>query len=217
MRIPENISQETYCQLWLAANQQRFTNSYTVANIPIIVYQQVFCPSTELTHSTSFLLSKLPDLSEKVVLDIGTGSGILALYSAFQGAKKVIASDLDPVAIANCKENIARHQLDNISVYQGYLFEALSTNNKLFDVIIANLPILEGGWDYLMTNIKKLYDDFLNQVCFYLTHNGQCYFSFASFGNHQVLTALDSSPLTWHMHQTHRFGCCWQVFEATKA
>lgn len=50
MRIPENISQETYCQLWLTANQQRFTKSYSVANIPIIVYQQVFCPSTELTY-----------------------------------------------------------------------------------------------------------------------------------------------------------------------
>ncbi|MBU2711155.1 50S ribosomal protein L11 methyltransferase [Zooshikella harenae] len=189
MRIPENVSQETYCQLWLAANQQRFTTNYTAANIPIIVYQQVFCPSTELTHSTSFLLSKLPDLS-----------------------KKVIACDIDPVAIANCKENIARHQLDSINV-----FEALPANDKLFDVIIANLPILESGWDYVVTDIKKLYDDFLNQVYFYLTHNGQCYFSFASFGNHQVLSALDASPLTWHMHQAHRFGCYWQVFETTKA
>lgn len=155
MRIPENISQETYCQLWLTANQQRFTKSYSVANIPIIVYQQVFCPSTELTHSTSFLLTKLPDLSEKVVLDLGTGSGILALYSVFQGARKVVACDIDPVAIANCKENIARHQVDNICVYQGYLFEALPANSKLFDVIIANLPILEGGWDYL----TRLYMD----------------------------------------------------------
>jgi SAM-dependent methyltransferase len=41
----------------------------------------------------------------KRVLDIGTGSGILALYAAQLGAAKVVATDIDPAAIECTREN----------------------------------------------------------------------------------------------------------------
>ena len=51
---------------------------------------------------------------ERTLLDLGTGSGILALAAARFGAKRVIAIDDDPVAIATARENARRNKLDNI-------------------------------------------------------------------------------------------------------
>jgi ribosomal protein L11 methyltransferase len=51
---------------------------------------------------------------ERTLLDLGTGSGILALAAARFGAKRVIAIDDDPNAIATARENARRNKLDNI-------------------------------------------------------------------------------------------------------
>jgi ribosomal protein L11 methyltransferase len=51
---------------------------------------------------------------EWTLLDLGTGSGILALAAARFGAKRVIALDDDPVAIATARANARRNKLDNI-------------------------------------------------------------------------------------------------------
>src|SRR5690606_34605676 len=47
------------------------------------------------------------------VLDVGTGSGILAVAAAHLGAQAVLALDIDPVAVAVARENIAFNELDN--------------------------------------------------------------------------------------------------------
>jgi ribosomal protein L11 methyltransferase len=51
---------------------------------------------------------------ERTLLDLGTGSGILALAAARFGAKRVIAIDDDPAAIATARANARRNKLDNI-------------------------------------------------------------------------------------------------------
>jgi ribosomal protein L11 methyltransferase len=51
--------------------------------------------------------------AEWTLLDLGTGSGILALAAARFGARHVIAIDLDPVAIATAKENARRNKIGN--------------------------------------------------------------------------------------------------------
>jgi ribosomal protein L11 methyltransferase len=56
---------------------------------------------------------------ERTLLDLGTGSGILALAAARFGARRVIAIDHDPVAIATARANARRNKLDNIDFRVG--------------------------------------------------------------------------------------------------
>jgi len=74
---------------------------------------------------------------ERTLLDLGTGTGILALAAARFGAKRVIAIDHDPVAIATARENARRNKLDNID------FRVADVRRRPFppriEIITANL------------------------------------------------------------------------------
>lgn len=70
------------------------------------------------------------------VLDIGTGSGILAIGAAKLGAREVIGVDLDPVAVESAHQNVAHNGLDNVRILQGNLMEVVEGRA---DVIVANI------------------------------------------------------------------------------
>lgn len=71
------------------------------------------------------------------VYDVGTGSGILAIASAKLGAGRVVAIDLDPVAVQVAGENVTRNRVENkITVRRG---EFLSVCTEPADVIVANI------------------------------------------------------------------------------
>ncbi|MFQ5989313.1 MAG: 50S ribosomal protein L11 methyltransferase [Candidatus Methylomirabilales bacterium] len=77
---------------------------------------------------------------EQSVLDVGTGTGILALYAARVGARYVVAIDQDFEACETCKWNILRNTLEKtIHLFNGRA-NALSYG-KLFDIVIANLEL----------------------------------------------------------------------------
>ncbi len=50
------------------------------------------------------------------IVDLGTGSGILALAAKRFGAKRVIAIDLDPLAISTAKQNARLNRIDNVDL-----------------------------------------------------------------------------------------------------
>lgn len=71
------------------------------------------------------------------LLDVGTGSGILALAAARLGAKGIVAVDIDPDAVRVARENVAHNGLeDAIEVRQGDLLQGLS---QQFDFAAANI------------------------------------------------------------------------------
>ncbi|MBN1895682.1 50S ribosomal protein L11 methyltransferase [bacterium] len=76
------------------------------------------------------------------VLDIGTGSGILAIAAARLGAGRVIAVDNDGVAIENCNENILLNHVEaHVTVLEGTLE---SVGERDFGLVVANInrPVL---------------------------------------------------------------------------
>ncbi|MEI7961524.1 MAG: class I SAM-dependent methyltransferase [archaeon] len=75
---------------------------------------------------------------EKIVLDMGCGSGIMAIVMALFGAKRVVASDISEPAIKNTKSNAKKFGVEN-SVFpvKGDLFENI---NEKFDFIAFGHP-----------------------------------------------------------------------------
>lgn len=71
------------------------------------------------------------------LLDVGTGSGILAIAAARLGAKGIVAVDIDPDAVRVAKENVAHNGLsDAIDVREGDLLQGLS---QRFQFAVANI------------------------------------------------------------------------------
>lgn len=71
------------------------------------------------------------------LLDVGTGSGILAIAAARLGAKGIVAVDIDPDAVRVAQENVAHNGLtDAIDVREGDLLQGLS---QRFQFAVANI------------------------------------------------------------------------------
>ncbi len=68
----------------------------------------------DLSHPTTSLVLDLlkPIVKDRVVVDIGSGSGILSIAAALLGAKAVYPFEIDPEAIAHGRENFALNHLD---------------------------------------------------------------------------------------------------------
>ena len=90
----------------------------------------------ETTHMCVLLLEEYFS-ADKTVLDIGTGSGILAITCGKLGAKSVRGTDIDPLAIKIARENVELNGLsDKITVAEGDLVEAVSGT---YDIVVANI------------------------------------------------------------------------------
>lgn len=74
------------------------------------------------------------DLDGRSVLDVGTGSGILAIAAAKRGARPVVAVDNDPLAVRAAIDNAQRNDA-RVEVREGSAGDAAGT----FDVVLANL------------------------------------------------------------------------------
>jgi ribosomal protein L11 methyltransferase len=89
----------------------------------------------ETTHMMIQHLLQL-NLENKKVLDMGCGTGILAIFAEMKGAKPLDAIDIDTWCYENSVENVSRNNCNHISVFEG---DASLLINKKYDVIIANI------------------------------------------------------------------------------
>jgi len=90
-------------------------------------------------HATTHLMIKhllRLDLQHKKVLDMGCGTGILAILAAMRGAKAIDAIDNDRWCYENALENVERNGTPQVRVKLG---DATLLGGKSYDVIIANI------------------------------------------------------------------------------
>ena len=76
------------------------------------------------------------DFKDKSVLDMGCGTGVLAILTEMKGATNIDAIDIDNWCYINSLENVERNNCKHISVFEG---DASLLNEKKFDIIIANI------------------------------------------------------------------------------
>lgn len=90
-------------------------------------------------HETTAQIIRLmlkDDFKSKDVLDMGSGTGVLAILAKKLGAATTVAIDNDEWAYRNALDNIKLNDENEIIVELG---DANSLNNRLFDIIIANI------------------------------------------------------------------------------
>ena len=76
------------------------------------------------------------DFEGKSVLDMGCGTGVLAILAKMKGASKVEAIDIDEWCFLNTKENIERNECGDIKVFMG---DSDLLQGKKYDIILANI------------------------------------------------------------------------------
>ena len=107
----------------------------------------------ETTHMMIQHLLAL-DLKNKKVLDMGCGTGILAIFAEMKGAQPTDAIDIDNWCYQNSIENVQRNACKHITVLEG---DSSLLKGKKYDVIIANI-----NRNILLSDMK-IYTDSLDQ------------------------------------------------------
>jgi ribosomal protein L11 methyltransferase len=96
------------------------------------------------THpTTSLCLRTLESVIQEgdEVIDVGTGSGILAIGACQLGASRVLALDLDPVAVSSATENVKLNQLeDKITVIESDLLSVIK-GEEVSSALGVKLPV----------------------------------------------------------------------------
>lgn len=108
-------------------------------------------------HQTTWLMIRELfniDLQNKNVLDMGCGTGILAIVAEKLGAKKITAIDNDIWAFENAQENVIKNDCTRIKVLHG---DATLLGNENYDVILANINL------NILINDMRVYINSLNK------------------------------------------------------
>jgi release factor glutamine methyltransferase len=135
---------------------------FNIKGRKLVVLPDVFSPR-HFVDSKLFPIEIPKIVKNKSFLEIGTGTGIVALLCAKNGAK-VVATDINPEAIKNCKLN-AKNWKVNVDVRKGSVFQPVKKDEK-FDFIFWNHPfnyvdkkpkemLLNSGLDYHYVKLKE--------------------------------------------------------------
>ena len=162
----------------------------------INTHENVYIPAED-----SYLLAENLEIENgKSVLEIGTGSGIVAMYAS-KLTDKVTATDINFDAITLAESNFKANNIDNIELLFGNLFEPVK--NRKFDVILFNTPylpteegeVIDDTINYAFDgglNGRKVIDLFLNEVKNHLNDGGIVQLIQSSLsGNDETLNMLD--------------------------
>ena len=150
----------------------------------------------------SYLLADNLEIKKgQSVLEIGTGSGIVAMYAS-RLTDDITVTDINFDACELARKNFAENGIENIEILWGNLFEVVE--NRKFDVILFNTPYLPTEDDEVLDNTinyafdgglngRKVIDLFLNEVGNHLNDGGIVQMIQSSLsGNEETLEKLDS-------------------------
>ena len=108
---------------------------------PFIVNKNVLIPRPETEILIDVSIEELKNINNPTILDIGTGSGCIAITIALEiPLSTIIAIDIDERAISVAKNNIEKHGVKNIEFVVTDIFD--EKINKKVDMLISNPPYI---------------------------------------------------------------------------
>jgi release factor glutamine methyltransferase len=142
-RIPQARTSQTYLDMFARrlhgepiayiVNEREFYGRAFEVTPDVLIPR----PETELLVECA--LERVPERAERKVLDLGTGSGCIAITLAKQRREiKLLATDASKAALAVAARNVARHAAFNVELRAGNWFEPVM--DLRFDVIVSNPP-----------------------------------------------------------------------------
>lgn len=174
------------------------SKSFPYQGLTINVDPDVYEPAED----TYLLLDQLHSHPGETILEIGTGSGLIALVCARAGSC-VVASDISRQATRNCQQNVTRNRSllsGSVETRQGDLFTVVKPG-EMFDMIVFNPPYVPtspgerfGRWLDLATSGGRdgleVTARFIREVRQYLTPDGCAYTIISSRSPVEKLSAL---------------------------
>lgn len=151
-------------------------DSVTIEDHVFTILPGVFSPKHHA--NTAFFAHYVPGLAkQKRFLEIGTGTGAIAVLCALEGAQ-VVATDINPAAVKNCLQN-AKQWGVAVDTRLGSLFEPIKLDER-FDTIFWHHPwnygvepesdvLLQAGFDYHYQHLEQ----FFRQAKHYLIPTGK--------------------------------------------
>ncbi len=118
----------------------RYTHHTRFGGVRLLVSEGLFCPAASTTSRLMLAILKRLPVHEATVMDLGTGTGALAVIAALLGATEVVATDIDGRAITAARRNVRKSGVANkVRVVTADLYD--DVYETVFDIILANLPL----------------------------------------------------------------------------
>jgi release factor glutamine methyltransferase len=110
-------------------------------SLDFLVNNSTLIPRPESETLVEFILTNFSDKKDIKLLDMGTGTGAIAITIAKEKPEwRTLASDVSEQALQLAIKNSERHQTSNISFIQSNWFNNISCND--FDIIVSNPPYI---------------------------------------------------------------------------
>jgi len=179
--------------IWLINKIQKFgPHRVKVLGNTYEISENVFNPKRYYT--SKLMAEHINVTSSDKILDMGTGSGVLAITAA-KHAREVVAVDINPEAVHYAKKNVRARGLEKkVSVMEGDLFSPLDPEHK-FDVILFTPPYFEGTpktlFEYALIDPDKLLvKKFFGAAKKYLTPRGYVQMMYSSIADNESVLQI---------------------------
>ena len=146
-----------------------------LAGISLVVLPDVFNPT--LFFSSELLAEVIAGeaIEGKVVLEVGTGTGLMALLAA-RRAERTIGVDINPEAVRTLRINaLVNHLEDKVEARAGDLFAPVL--GERFDLIIFHPPYFAGEakdlWEYAWRDVNRVRARFVAEAAQFLRPGGR--------------------------------------------
>ena len=156
------------------------------------------------------------------VLDVGSGTGVIAVHAALRG-KRVVATDINPAAVETVRANAIRHGVeDRLTAVRADLFPTVEA--AAFTVVTFNPPYTDhpaadmaerSVWDPGHQTVRR----FLSGVAGMLRPDGRIYLGWADFADLDVIEGLmaDHDLRFQHIDEASDQISLFVVYEMTRA